>query len=144
MPGSGGVLTLESLNSQFEDLLANVPQRVRARFKLGQFTNVDGSTVSFSVPNSHVVERCEEVRVDVESAVSTHFGQPISIALVVDGSNAPAAPTAAEEAVTIVEDDPIEIGNVSELEDAPDMAANSIDRLTQAFPGSKVIDAPPS
>ncbi len=142
--GGGGALTLDSLNEQFESLLADVSQRVRARFKLGHFTAVDGSALAFALPNAHVTERCEEVRSDVETAVSNRFGQAVTINLIVDGSNPPPAPTESSKPEPVVEDDPAEIGDVAALEDAPDMAANSIDRLSEAFPGSKVIDAPSS
>ena len=142
--GGGGPLTLESLNAQFESLLADSSQRVRARFKTGHFSNVEGSTVIFGLPNAHMIERCEEVRADVEAAITTRFGEAVTIQLVLDGTNAPPAPVESSKPEPVVEEDPVEIGDVSQLEDAPDIASSSIDRLTEAFPGSKVIDAPPT
>ena len=146
---SGNPVTLDELTSTFVGgLLDELPQKVRARFKLGHFTAIDGDAATFALPNEHVVPRCEEVRTEVESALQTRFGRPLTIQLVVDGSSpAPSAPVATAAPTPPPAPDAQvadEIGDVSQLENANDVASNSLDRLTEAFPGATVIDAPDS
>jgi hypothetical protein len=142
---SGDPVTLDQLVASFDDLLENVEQRVRARFRLGHFTEVDGDTVTFSLPNEHVLPRCEEVRSDVEVALQARFGRPLVIHLDVDGSAAaPAPPTSvAQSAPVEVNPTSEEIADVAHLDAATDVAASGIERLTEAFPGATVIDSPP-
>ncbi|MFT7600051.1 MAG: DNA polymerase-3 subunit gamma/tau [Acidimicrobiales bacterium] len=144
---TGAPVTLDQLTSAFTGgLLDELEQRVRARFKLGHFTAVNGDVATFALPNEHVVPRCEEVRSEVEAALANTFGRPLTIQLVVDGQ-APApqsTPNASAKPVPTAAETPDEIGDVSRLEDATDVAASSVDRLTQAFPGATVIDAPDS
>ncbi len=145
---AGAAITLDQLTSSFGDILDELPQRVRARFRLGKFVALDGDDASFGLPNAHVIDRCEEVQSDVEAALTAKFNRPIRISLVVDGdstttsappSSAPTArptkatPEPADEAVE-------EVGDISELENAPDVASTGIERLTQAFPGAEVIE----
>ena len=40
-------------------------------------------------------------------------------------------------------DDEADIGPVEELVDAPDQSSNGVERLTRAFPGSKVVEPQP-
>lgn len=148
-PATGSPVTLDELTSTFVGgLLEELPQKVRARFKLGHFTAIDGDAATFALPNEHVVPRCEEVRGEVEAALQTRFGRPLSIQLVVDGSSPPprttAPPTTPQPAPAPDADVAAEIGDVSQLENATDVASNSLDRLTEAFPGATVIDAPDS
>ncbi len=145
---SGAAITLDQLTSSFSDILDELPQRVRARFRLGKFVALDGDDASFGLPNAHVIDRCEDVKPDVEAALATKFNRPIQIALVVDGdsttTSAPpsSAPTARPaKAKPEPADEPVEeVGDVSELENAPDVASTGIERLTQAFPGAEVIE----
>ncbi len=144
---SGEPLALDAVSSALSLRLEDLSQKVRARFKGGRLLAVDGSTVRFGVPNQIHRDRCDDVKSDVETALSEHFGQAVVIDVVID--EAPQAPidpaklepkpkpapvdSAAEEA---------EIGPVTELADAEDQSSRGVDRITKAFPGSKVIDAP--
>ena len=142
-------MTLEQVTAAFTGgLLEQLEQRVRARFKLGHFISVEGDVAVFALPNEHVKPRCEEVRGDVEAALQQAFGRPLTINLTVDGQNpppatasVPAAPSP-QPAPTIAAETVEEIGDVSRLENANDVASSGVDRLTQAFPGATVIDAP--
>lgn len=143
---TGAAITLDQLTSSFGDLLDELPQRIRARFRLGQFVALDGDAASFGLPNEHVIGRCEEVKADVEAALSAKFSRPISITLVVDtGQKTTSAPPTVSAAAapppsaTMAETQPEDIGDISELENAPDVASSGIDRLTQAFPGAEVV-----
>ena len=131
----------EALRARLDDL----SQKVRARFKGGRILDVDGATVRFGAPNQIHRDRCEDVKGDVEQALTEHFGQAITVEVVIDtATEAPTDPaklepkpapspvdTSAEEA---------EIGPVADLADATDQSARGVDRITKAFPGSQVVD----
>lgn len=130
----------------FTALLDDVPQRVRARFRLGKFIGVDGDVASFGLPNAHVIPRCEEVKAEVETALAARFSRPITIALSVDtGQTTTSAPPTVSAAMApppsegMTDVEPEDIGDISELKNAPDIASTGIDRLTQAFPGAEVV-----
>jgi len=67
-----------------DGLLAQLPNRARARFRVGRFLAVDGTTAVFALPNETHRSYCEEVRLDVEAALATRFGTAVPIRLVVD------------------------------------------------------------
>ena len=67
-----------------DGLLATLPSRARARFRVGRFLDVDGSAAVFALPNETHRSYCEEVRPEVEAALGVHFGAAVPIRLVVD------------------------------------------------------------
>jgi DNA polymerase-3 subunit gamma/tau len=67
-----------------DGLLAQLPNRARARFRVGRFLEVDGVTAVFALPNETHRSYCEEVRLEVEAALRTRFGTAVAIRLVVD------------------------------------------------------------
>ena len=67
-----------------DGLLAQLPNRARARFRVGRFIDVDGTGAVFALPNETHRSYCEEVRLDVEAALATRFGTAVPIRLVVD------------------------------------------------------------
>ncbi len=147
-------LRLDELNSAFDGgLLDEFPQRVRARYRLGHFVAVTDNVADFVVPNATVIPRCEEVRPDVESALAARFGHPVQIRLIVENSSPsasddepvatnPTSPQAAAEHPTQPARAEVEEVDIDSLEDADGQDATGIDRLTQAFPGSTVIESP--
>ena len=76
-----------------DGLLASLPNRARARFRVGRFLAVDDGTAVFALPNETHRSYCEEVRPEVETALGSHFGVPVPLRLVVDDDSD--APTAA-------------------------------------------------
>jgi hypothetical protein len=86
--GSVAIATLPSRDELVQvwgdGLLAALPNRARARFRVGRFTDVDGSTAVFALPNETHRSYCEEVRLDVEKALAARFGTAVPIRLVVD------------------------------------------------------------
>ena len=77
-------------------LLAQLPSRARARFRVGRFLAVDGPTAVFALPNETHRVYCEEVRTEVERVLAGHFGTAVPMRLVVDAeSDAGAGPVAA-------------------------------------------------
>ncbi len=85
---AGAIATLPSRDELVQvwgdGLLAQLPNRARARFRVGRFVDVDASTAVFALPNETHRSYCEEVRLDVEAALATRFGTAVPIRLVVD------------------------------------------------------------
>jgi len=67
-----------------DGLLASLPQRARARFRVGRFVEVDQNMVTFALPNDAHRSYCEEVVRDVEDAFATAFGVRLELRLVTD------------------------------------------------------------
>jgi DNA polymerase III subunit gamma/tau len=82
-----------------DGLLAALPNKARARFRVGRFTDVEGSTAVFALPNEMHRSYCEEVRLEVEAALGAHFATAVPIRLVVD-DEAAVEPVASSPAPT--------------------------------------------
>jgi len=76
-----------------DGLLASLPNRARARFRVGRFVAVDGGTAVFALPNETHRSYCEDVRVEVETALAGHFGTAVPLRLVVDDEADGVAPS---------------------------------------------------
>ncbi|MGH1490276.1 MAG: DNA polymerase III subunit gamma/tau [Acidimicrobiales bacterium] len=144
-PALSAALTLASVIDAFDDQLDGVKQKVRVRFKGGRVLSVEGSTVVFGVPQAIHRDRCIEVKQDIEDAFTNHFGQTVTLDIVVD-DEAPTPTMDPSKIQTkaprdITPDD--EVGPVEDLVDANDQSADGLERLTKAFPGSTVVDPPP-
>ena len=137
-------LTLASATEAVASRLEGVSQKARVRFKGGQVSRVDGSTIFFAVPNQMHCDRCQDVKGDIEAVLTEHFGSPITVEVVVDGEALGSTimdPAKLDRSATRPKaETPDEIGPVSELDDADNVASTGVDRLTKAFPGSKVIE----
>ncbi len=144
-PNLSAALTLAAVVDAFDQQLDGVKQKVRVRFKGGRVLSVEGNTVVFGVPQAIHRDRCIEVKQDIEQAFSNHFGQPVTLDVVVDDN----APTPTMDPARIESKPPREItpdeevGPVEELADANDQSADGVERLTKAFPGSKVVEPQP-
>jgi len=145
-PDPGRAITAGEMTQAFENQLDDVSQRARVRFQVGAVAAVDGSTVTVAVPNSHYVSRCQEVKSEVEQALSRHFNQPLTVNVIVDSS----APTESMDPAKLESprhrptDDSIDdVGPVEDLVNANDQSSDGVDRLTKAFPGSKIIEPNP-
>ena len=77
---AGSVPSRDELVQEWGDhVLAGLPSRARARFRVGRFTGVDGGTAVFALPNETHRSFCEELRLDVEAALRCAlrcFGPP--------------------------------------------------------------------
>ncbi|MGB5760789.1 MAG: hypothetical protein WBM50_27995, partial [Acidimicrobiales bacterium] len=145
-PAAGpGALTLASVSDAFAEELDGVRQKVRVRFKGGRVLSVEGTTVVFGVPTAIHRDRCAEVKDEIEQAFSAHFGQRVTLEVVVDDTAPPPtmdpAKIESKPVREITPDD--EVGPVEELADATDQSANGLERLTKAFPGSTVVEPQP-
>jgi len=140
-------ITLAQLQDALDgSLLEDLDQRIRTRFKSGRFTSVVDGTAVFAAPNSHYVDRVREVSADVEAAIQQKLGAMISIDIQIDQNPAPPSgratgpPTgpASSQPVDAVED----VGDVAELKPADNVAVSGADRITEAFPGAKIVPPP--
>ena len=67
-----------------DGLLAALPSKARARFRVGRFLAVDDGGAVFALPNETHRSYCAEVRIEVERALGAHFGTAVPVRLVVD------------------------------------------------------------
>ncbi len=58
--------------------------KAKALYQAGRFVASEPDHAVFALPNVTHCARCEEVRTDVEAAISEHFGHPVRLVLVVD------------------------------------------------------------
>jgi hypothetical protein len=80
-----------------DHIIGRLRPKAKALFQAGRFVGVDGDRAVFGLPKDMHRTRCEDVRGDVEAALSEHFGQPVGLTLVVDpgGAEGPASTDAA-------------------------------------------------
>ncbi len=111
----------------------------------GSFVMVDTDRAVYELGLGVRLDYAERFRSEIEASLRDQLDHPISLQLVAsgDGPDSGAAPTrisggsvdlteaAAEEVATI---------DISELEDADDVAETSVERLTKAFPGAVLVD----
>ncbi|MEY2423477.1 MAG: polymerase subunit gamma/tau [Acidimicrobiaceae bacterium] len=128
-----------------DELLAKIPRAAKARYTAGRFVEVGANGAVFAVPNAPHMAKCEEFREAVEHVLADHFGRPVPLVLTVDtvAVPPPAAPTKAAAATRTVTpravEEPEEIIDVHDLEDAPADDRTSLDQLADAFPGAELL-----
>ena len=117
-----------------DEIFPKLPQKARARFRgVGRWIDGGEGVAVYALPNEHHRKYCEDVRTDVEEALSAYFGVRVPIQLVLDSGETAAAP-AVEQA-----DEHDELVDPNELEDAPPGLTSPEDRLKQAFPGAEEV-----
>ena len=130
-----------------DGLLAGLPNRARARFRVGRFLDVDTEGAVFALPNDTHRSYCEEVRLEVETALRTHFAAPVPIRLVVD-EEAEDTPGPRRSGASAPVASPDDAGGEPDLLDPEVLAAETEpagvglspeDRLKQAFPGAEEV-----
>ncbi|MBF6556968.1 MAG: DNA polymerase III subunit gamma/tau [Acidimicrobiales bacterium] len=97
-PGAGSFPTRDELVQAWGDhIIGRLRPKAKALFQAGRFVRVDGDQAVFGLPNEIHRTRCEEVRGEIEAALTDHFGRPVGLALLVDagagaagGGSAPA------------------------------------------------------
>ena len=143
MAGSGS-LTLADLQRAWEgdDLAGRLDRKARTRLRAGSFVAVDGTNVTFGLPNDIHRDRCAEFTTEFASAISAHVGTTVTVALVTDAAAGAPAPRVIGappvEPVRPAEMTPDHEVDLSQLTDASDAAASGVERLAQAFPGSVI------
>jgi DNA polymerase-3 subunit gamma/tau len=116
-----------------DSVLAKLPQKAKARFSGGRFVAVEGGAAVFALPNKIHRDRCDEVRPEVEAALTAHFGVPVRLELTVEDSVGAAPVTEAPEPVE-------EVVEVDDLREAPAAVSSPEERLKQAFPGAQEVE----
>ena len=142
---SGGVMpALVDLTRIWSDtLLPALPQRSRARFSGGHWVEVSDGVAVFGLPNEPHATRCEELRPEVESMLSAHFGITVPIRLVVDGSAPdPSAPrVVATSRRAAADENPVDESiDLDDLTNARGTATAGVDRIAAVFPGASLVD----
>ncbi len=120
-----------------DHLLGRLRPVARGRFERGRFVSVDDRGAIFALPTDAMRAMCEARRAEVEAALAGHFGRPVPLRLTVDESAAAQLPDGGAPDASVVE--PIDL---DDLHDAPPDRRSPLDRLTEAFPGAEVINAP--
>jgi DNA polymerase III subunit gamma/tau len=142
-------------------VLPGLKQRTRVRWAPGRFVDVTGEAALFGLSNQITCDRCADQRAEVEAALADHFGRPVPVQLVVDeGAGAPSSRTNSGEAgagpaggsaasgssagpgsLGEIDEELDSIGALDELENADD-TGDGVARLTEAFPGARLVDPP--
>jgi DNA polymerase-3 subunit gamma/tau len=134
-------------------VLAALPPRVRSRWRGGQWIEPDPSGARFAVPNEWHQRACDESRPEVERALATHLGGPVSVAVVIEGGaeatgdpGRSAVPGDAGPAATggpNSTDHELEHIDPTELRDADDAPTNGVDLVVRAFGGGELVEEDP-
>lgn len=131
-----------------DQVLGTLSGLTKAMYQSAQLASLEGGVAVIRVENDHHRSNCERKRGDVEAALAAIVGSPVTVRLEVDGdggaSSSPSAPGASSAAASAPpSDDPEEhlAGyDVHDLPDAPDAPLGGIAALTEAFPGSEIIE----
>jgi DNA polymerase-3 subunit gamma/tau len=67
-----------------DHVIGRLRPKAKALFQAGRFVGVEDDRAVFGLPNEIHRTRCEEVRGEIESALSDYFGRPVALVLVVD------------------------------------------------------------
>ncbi|HUD17667.1 MAG TPA: DNA polymerase III subunit gamma/tau, partial [Acidimicrobiales bacterium] len=83
-----------------DHVIGGLRPKAKALFQAGRFVGVEDDKAVFGLPNEIHRTRCEEVRGEIEAALSGHFGRQVGLVLIVDsgtpagGSDPVASPSA--------------------------------------------------
>ncbi len=112
-----------------EKVLPGISAKARARFQAAKVKDVPNGRVQLELPNATHKERCEQLKGDIEKALSSHLGGDVSVELLsVDESQS------AE--VDVPETRMEEVVDPSEFEGGIDTGPTSVERVLEAFPGA--------
>jgi len=120
------------------EVLAKLKPLPRALFTAGAVSDevtAEGAIV-FHVQHDRLVQRCDEHRANVEQLATTALGAPVTLAVRV----APAAPSGGASVSDHGGLPPDDAVDPDDLVDKPVAEHDPIERLTNAFPGSEVIN----
>ncbi|WP_419849568.1 DNA polymerase III subunit gamma/tau [Candidatus Poriferisocius sp.] len=128
-----------------DTILANLPNKVRVRFQAGRFLANDGGSAVFALPNKIHLDRCEEARNEVDSALHEHFGRPVPMRLAIDDDSiAPPPDLQPPRSRSVSSDqDEAEAIDPDELMDEETVTQEAISNLMEAFPDSELVTFDP-
>ncbi len=141
-----GELTRESLTLAWADkVMPSLGGLAKAMYGVGRFLEVDASSAVFALPNEAHRRKCDQRRTEVEAALSTHVGRPVTLRLVVDDgrpgerpAGPPSSPPPAQGGRPPDVEDFASI-DIDALEDAPHDRRDGVARLSEAFPGAELV-----
>jgi DNA polymerase III gamma/tau subunit len=137
-----------------DGLLASLPQKARARFKVGRFIEVAGNEIVFALPNDIHRTYCEEVKKDVEDALSERLGVRIKMRLITDPDEGNDGGRPSDPVRSGARGEPIIVDLSAEEEAEPDLLDPEVleaetepagqglsptERLKAAFPGAEEV-----
>ena len=128
------------------DIKPSLKGFARAMYSSTTVLGERNGALTIGVSNETQRAKCEEHRRDVEAAIAAVVGGKVAVQLVIhsgpddhddhDGSNV--VPLVRDTAPAAIEEESIDL---DELIDAPpESVVSPIDRLTQAFPGSRLVE----
>ncbi|HYI60210.1 MAG TPA: DNA polymerase III subunit gamma/tau [Acidimicrobiales bacterium] len=118
----------------------------KALFQAGNVLDADDATVTVGLPDAVHRERCEQKRGDAEAALASALGRPVRLVLAVGGAGAaPAAggsrpAGAAPGSAPATGPEPPDEVDLDELVDAPLDKRGGVERVTEAFPGARIVE----
>ena len=143
-PAPAATLDVDGLTALLIDtVLPAIGGMTRAMYAAGRFVEVTATSATLAFPNEVHRQKSEQKRADVERALSEGVGSPLKLRLVVDEAGGGADPTSSAKgqgAAPPDEDFDLGTDNVHDLDDAPAATAGGLDALTEAFPGSELVD----
>jgi DNA polymerase III subunit gamma/tau len=144
-PATGGTgNAAAAVRGWTSDVLPALKPLVRAIYAAATLVGEREGAVAVSPPNDAHLAKCEQHRAAVEAAIAAVAGGPVPLRLVVDnsgGGGGGATPPAGRPTGPPDDDPYADAIDPNELTDAPPTAMQSpIERLTEAFPGSELLE----
>lgn len=126
-----------------DEVIPRLKGMTKALYKLGQVTGADDASITIGLPNQAHLDRCAQKRPDVEATLAGAFGRPLRLSLVVGGDDVgpdPGGVGGSRPTSSAAIDEAPEAIDMDALVDAPTQQISGVDRVTQAFPGARVVD----
>lgn len=134
--GGPGLPSRDELTKAWGDqLLGQLPGRVRARYSSGRFVGVEGGTALFALPNEAHRQQCEQSRPEVEAVLTAHYGMPVPLRLVVDPAETRSEPAPGDDRYDM---DQLR-NDMDQLRDAPSAVTSPEDVVRTVFPGAEEV-----
>ena len=132
-----------------ESVLPALSGLAKAMFQSARLASLVDGVAVVQVENDHHRQNGERKRADLEAALGSATGSSVRVRLEVDASAStshgapPAGDSARAPRASTMSDDPDEhLGgaDVHDLDDAPDAPLGGVAALTEAFPGTEVLE----
>tara|TARA_A100000164_G_scaffold381361_1_gene432676 strand:+ start:239 stop:1948 length:1710 start_codon:yes stop_codon:yes gene_type:complete len=110
-------------------VLPGISAKARARFQAAKVKDVPNGRVQLELPNATHKERCEQLKGDIEKALSSHLGGDVSVELLSVAESQSAEVDVPEPRIE-------EVVDPSEFEGGTGTGPTSVERVLEAFPGA--------
>ena len=138
-PSAGGAGA--DITKVWNEVLGELPLPVRSKWRGGTWVMPITDPPRFAVPNAWHKKACDEGLRDVEQVLAARLGPGIKVEVVVEGGgdgDAPRPPSGGGGGAPMPPpppDDEADLGDISELRDAPKTAVGGVDLLLREFGG---------